>query len=771
MIIATSRGESGTPPYTTNRPTQLRSSKSRDYFRGAFGGSSTVTTENSPSDKDLWGSATKKGSFDENGKFVVADDENNRPLEEEKLEDMTTDTGDFIDDHVKETISDSPTQVSDGFSLPAAGGRATSRFTSFGITEAEDDPRSNNNEPLAPPFADDHDDDVNDILSMAAGPRAISPPRQMDLLTSRFASQSLGPDPSQYSAFSGIGSFDTDPIRRDTTTMSQFFPGPPQPQPPQHPPKPLTKAGLFEHPVVPQQAALPPPPPQTTRVMIMADKLKWVYKDPHGNVQGPFTGLEMHEWYRGGYFHATLEVKREDDAHFDQLQTLVKKIGNQREPFLVPLPSKTQTQVIPPRSTTTLSGWNTTLFGEGVEDPKTWNVAPPTIQAAALSGTTLTADQQNALERRKQEEQYMLVRQREMAAQQLPPIHPLQHPVPQHPFVASPPYAGFGPLHTLPVGVTHHVHTPAPVQVQTLPALDTLRTGGSAPPVQPPPPQTQSPLERQHQPTQQNIGFMSPWGAGPLGPLSPGIVQMHQPPLQESFGFTEENVPFQEENPPSPVEPVREPVPEVEDDSPKSSVSADSAKSEITSPITVEPEAPEPEPELEPPVEPVAIETPTDEETPFDTSTVQIPPVATVASPARVAPWATPQKKDDSKKSLTLKEIQELETKRAAEQARRIAAERQVQQQQIPVVANPQSPQQGLPQGSTWGSVAAKGWAAKTVSTPIASPGKKTMAQIQKEEEEERAKLAKVKESSTVTTPVRGYAGAVAAASKVQKFV
>ena len=331
----------------------------------------------------------------------------------------------------------------------------------------------------------------------------------------------------------------------------------------------------------------------------MADKLKWVYKDPHGNVQGPFTGLEMHEWYRGGYFHATLEVKREDDAHFDQLQTLVKKIGNQREPFLVPLPSKTQTQVIPPRSTTTLSGWNTTLFGEGVEDPKVWNVVPPTIQAAALSGTTLTADQQNALERRKQEEQYMLVRQREMAAQQHPPIHPLHHPAPQHPFVASPPYAGFGPMHTLPLGVTHHVHTPAPVQVQTLPALDTLRTGGaSAPPVQPPPPQTQSPLEHQYQPPQQNRGFMSPWGAGPLGPLSPGIVQMHQPPLQESFGFTEETVPFQEEKPTSPVEPVPETVPEFEDESRKSSVSADSAKPEITSPITVEPDAPEPE--LEP---------------------------------------------------------------------------------------------------------------------------------------------------------------------------
>lgn len=654
-------------------------------------------------------------------------------------------------------------------------------------------------------FADDNEDDVlNDILSMAADPRAISPPRQIDRLTSRFANQSLATEPYGNSPFGG---FDQDPIRRDSTAAkSQFYNPPPGPPPQQQAPqsqKPQSqkpKPGLFEHPVVPQQAALPPPPPQTTRVMIMADKLKWVYKDPHGNIQGPFTGLEMHEWYRGGYFHATLEVKREDDTHFDQLQTLVKKIGNQREPFLVPLPSKTQTQVIPPRSTTTLSGWNTTLFGEGgsaagqePEQQKIWTVAPPTIQAAALSGTTLTADQQNALERRKQEEQYMLVRQRELAAQQqlggivgggivtVPSIvHPLHHPSPQHPFVTSP-YPGFGPMHSLPLGVTHHVHTPTPVQVQTLPPLDALRTRGGATPViqSLPPPQTQSPLERpgaMYQPLSQSRPIASPWGVGPFGPLSPGMVQMHPPPLQESFGqYTEESIstPFQQEKltipTESPVELVdatlSEPVPE--DQSRKSSVSA---APEITSPIIEHPEIvetipePEPEPEPEPPIETVVLEPSTDE-TPIDTSAIQIPPVATVPSLARIAPWATPQKKDESKKSLTLKQIQELETKRAAEQVRRLAAEKQQQIMNTPVISSQPPAQQGLPQGSTWGSVAAanKSWAAKTVAPTTPSPGKKTMAQIQKEEEE-LAKFAKAKEiTPAIGTPVRGYAGAAAA--------
>ena len=77
LTIASSRGESGTIPYSTNRPAPPRSTKSRDYFSGAFGGSTAFTAENASPDKDIWGSATKKGSFDENGNFVVSNDENN----------------------------------------------------------------------------------------------------------------------------------------------------------------------------------------------------------------------------------------------------------------------------------------------------------------------------------------------------------------------------------------------------------------------------------------------------------------------------------------------------------------------------------------------------------------------------------------------------------------------------------------------------------------------------------------------------------------------
>ena len=374
----------------------------------------------------------------------------------------------------------------------------------------------------------------------------------------------------------------------------------------------------------------------------------------------------------------------------------------------------------------------------------------------------------------------MLARQRELATSQ-PLVPPMQfnaphHTIPQHAY-AAPGYGGYNPIHPLPLGVTHHVHTPAPVQVQTLPALDTLRTGGSTPAVQTTPQpaqQLQSPLERQgqasmgYQPAQQNRAFMSPWGAGPLGPLSPGVVQMHQSQNHESFQqqYDEESQssPFPQEQKDVSVEvPIEatpttpEPVPEPTDQSRKSSVSA---KPDVSSPIlSIEtPEVPD-VPQEEFIAESIPPENYEEIQVEHANFSVAVPP------PVRAAPWATPQKNDDGKKSLTLKQIQEIETKRAVEQARRIAAEKQLlAQQQAAALAVQPTTQPGLPQSSTWGSVVTKSWAAKTAS-PTPSLGKKSMAQIQKEEEQEqKARLAK-KEAATFASPARGYAGAAAAST------
>ncbi|KAG9068564.1 hypothetical protein KI688_010839 [Linnemannia hyalina] len=66
-----------------------------------------------------------------------------------------------------------------------------------------------------------------------------------------------------------------------------------------------------------------------------AELSKWLYRDPSGNVQGPFASEEMHEWYKGGFFTMDLLVKREQDANFEPLGALIRKIGSDEKPFLL----------------------------------------------------------------------------------------------------------------------------------------------------------------------------------------------------------------------------------------------------------------------------------------------------------------------------------------------------------------------------------------------------------------------------------------------------
>ncbi|XP_037954861.1 GIGYF family protein CG11148 isoform X2 [Teleopsis dalmanni] len=50
----------------------------------------------------------------------------------------------------------------------------------------------------------------------------------------------------------------------------------------------------------------------------------WYYRDPQSKVQGPFTAIEMTEWYRAGYFNETLNVRRVCDTSFRTLGELIK---------------------------------------------------------------------------------------------------------------------------------------------------------------------------------------------------------------------------------------------------------------------------------------------------------------------------------------------------------------------------------------------------------------------------------------------------------------
>ncbi|KAF9104960.1 hypothetical protein BGX29_000934 [Mortierella sp. GBA35] len=66
-----------------------------------------------------------------------------------------------------------------------------------------------------------------------------------------------------------------------------------------------------------------------------AELSKWLYRDPSGSIQGPFPSEDMHEWYKGGFFSMDLLVKREQDANFEPLGALIRKIGSEDKPFLL----------------------------------------------------------------------------------------------------------------------------------------------------------------------------------------------------------------------------------------------------------------------------------------------------------------------------------------------------------------------------------------------------------------------------------------------------
>ena len=145
------------------------------------------------------------------------------------------------------------------------------------------------------------------------------------------------------------------------------------------------------------------PPSAQARTMVMPDRMRWVYLDPQGQTQGPFSGLEMNDWYKAQFFTPDLRVKKLEDPDFEPLGQLIRRIGNSREPFLVP-------QIGIPHGPPSQTG----PFSPG--DSR--GVIPPLMGAFPSFGRTLTAEEQNNLERRKQEEQILMARQREFLAHQ-----------------------------------------------------------------------------------------------------------------------------------------------------------------------------------------------------------------------------------------------------------------------------------------------------------------------------------------------------------------
>lgn len=70
---------------------------------------------------------------------------------------------------------------------------------------------------------------------------------------------------------------------------------------------------------------------QTSAVSATGNQEKWFYRDPQGEVQGPFLATEMAEWCKAGYFTTGLLVRRTCDERYATLGDLIKMCG--RVPF------------------------------------------------------------------------------------------------------------------------------------------------------------------------------------------------------------------------------------------------------------------------------------------------------------------------------------------------------------------------------------------------------------------------------------------------------
>merc|ERR1711892_563762 len=69
-------------------------------------------------------------------------------------------------------------------------------------------------------------------------------------------------------------------------------------------------------------------PPGTAQAnWFEATTMDWHYKDPTGNIQGPFSSSEMGEWFEAGYFKKDLLIRRSCDQEFLTLGQVESRYG------------------------------------------------------------------------------------------------------------------------------------------------------------------------------------------------------------------------------------------------------------------------------------------------------------------------------------------------------------------------------------------------------------------------------------------------------------
>ncbi|OTB03899.1 hypothetical protein M426DRAFT_73779 [Hypoxylon sp. CI-4A] len=553
------------------------------------------------------------------------------------------------------------------------------------------------------------------------------------------------------------------------------------------------------------------PPSVQSRTMVMPDRMRWVYLDPQGHQQGPFTGLEMNDWYKANFFTPDLRVKKLEDSEFEPLGQLIRRIGNSREPFLVP-------QIGIPHGPPSQAG----PFNSGGV------IQPPLVNAFPSFGRTLTAEEQNNLERRKQEEQYLMARHREYYANQqtigrvpIPGVPGLHHHSSAHSLqsqpsfgsitspITMPPQAPIGAIGTASSFFDGPATHQAAVQGSSGQGLDMFR---------------EDELARLSGPERQMLAGLHGTGAiggnlpsQPLGAGSESGMRSHLPGsselVEDAEGFRGRLQEFEklraqhdaemmeaQASPPrdsindhsSSVSPPAQ-IAELQT-SPKESPSAEAARRRVegdqSASLTKQyqqtqaaaaaakisglpmpfPPPPSSTPLPAPAPQRVKSNLPEQYATSSRSGTPEIMS-ASAAAPPPLAPWA----KDgglESHKKPSLKEIQQAEALQAAkaEEAAALARRAALEQEAAREREKAAAVAPGLPMTSTWGTAspvnpgpASSPWAKPAPGkVPVAGPAaqaqsldkKKTLADIQREEEARKLKAKEVSVQTGVASSV-----------------
>lgn len=76
------------------------------------------------------------------------------------------------------------------------------------------------------------------------------------------------------------------------------------------------------------------PPGLSTPAAVNLAEQTWQYRDPSGQIQGPFAAPMMHSWFESHFFSPDLRVRRTQEREFETLENLIRRSGDPDTPFL-----------------------------------------------------------------------------------------------------------------------------------------------------------------------------------------------------------------------------------------------------------------------------------------------------------------------------------------------------------------------------------------------------------------------------------------------------